>query len=37
MTMRRKKKLVFGVLAVGLIVSALVAIGLFFMSHQRPL
>jgi hypothetical protein len=28
--------MVFGVLTVGIIVSALVALGLFFLSQQRP-
>jgi hypothetical protein len=33
MTTQRRRKLVFGVLAVGIIASALVAIALFYMSQ----
>jgi len=33
---RRKRKLVFGVLVVGILASALVAIALFYMSKSLP-
>lgn len=36
LTTRRHRKLVFGVLAVGIVASALVAIALFYMSQARP-
>jgi hypothetical protein len=34
--MRRRRNLVFGVLAVGVIMSALVAVMLFFMGQSHP-
>jgi hypothetical protein len=33
---RRRAKLVFAVLAFGLVVSALVAVGLVYMGQMRP-
>jgi hypothetical protein len=36
MTTRRRRKLVFGVLAVGIIASTLVAIALYYISQARP-
>ena len=36
LTTRRRRKLVFGVFAVGIIASALVAVALFYMSQARP-
>jgi len=35
LTTRRKRKVVFGVLVVGIITSALVAMALFYMSQAR--
>jgi hypothetical protein len=36
LTLRRRRKLVFGVIAVGILASALVAIALFYMSKAMP-
>jgi hypothetical protein len=36
MTARRRRKLVFGVLAIGIIVSVLVATGLSYMNQMIP-
>ena len=36
LTTRRRRSLVFGVLAVGIVVSALVAIALYYMSQATP-
>ena len=36
MTTRRRRKLVFGVVAVGIIASALLAIALYYMNQVRP-
>ena len=36
MTSRRRRKVFFGALAIGMITSALVAIALFYMSQTRP-
>jgi len=36
MTTRRRRKVFFGALAVGIIASGLVAMALFYMSQTRP-
>ncbi|HLH56464.1 MAG TPA: hypothetical protein VKY92_22950 [Verrucomicrobiae bacterium] len=36
MTLRRRRKLVFGVLAIGIMTSALVALALVYMGRSMP-